>query len=373
VLVIGRRQGLERALDRAALPYVLWLTSPPSAVPTAPVHIGPFVSTKAAVERAAEALDGPFTHVIAAVEAAVPTASYARRIFGARSSPHTVAMRCSDKLFMKQQLQAAGVPVTEFADLNTIAGQVSAEELGHPLVVKDRRSSGSRGVEVVDSFAAVPPTDRRNRLAERMINGVEMSVESFVVDGEPVFISTTAYAVPRHVNIVPAQLDPATRAAVEAINRAALAALRIRWGMTHLELFLTDQGPVVGEVALRPPGGYIMNAIERAWGFDPWEALVDVELDRPVTLPSTPLASAAVSIFHPGEGRLVAIEGAKAVRKHPACEKLKLKLKPGDEVRPREGVGVDIGYALLMAPTDEEVREAVSFVDEHLRFVVEPL
>lgn len=372
VLVIGRRQGLEQALERLQIPYALWLQASPKVAPRAPVHVAPMPSTRAAVERAAQGLDGPFSHVIAAVEAAVPTASYVRRLVGARASAHTVAMRCSDKLFMKEQLQAAGVPVTDFADLNTIAGQVIAEELGAPLVVKDRRSSGSRGVEIVRSFADVPSSARRNRLAERMVVGEEMSVESFVVGGEPAFVSTTRYAVPRHVNIVPARLDDAMQAAVEAINRAAISALRIAWGMTHLELFLTSEGLLVGEVALRPPGGYIMNAIELAWGFDPWEALVAVELDRPMSFPSSPVGTAATCIFHPGAGTLRAIDGEAAVRGHPACQRLKLKLKPGDVVPEREGVGVDIGYALLSATSDEEVRAAIRFVDEQLRFTVDP-
>ena len=33
-------------------------------------------------------------------------------------------------------------------------------------------------------------------------------------------------------------------------------------------------GLLFGEIALRPPGGYIMNAMHHAYGFDPWAAFV---------------------------------------------------------------------------------------------------
>ena len=38
-----------------------------------------------------------------------------------------------------------------------------------------------------------------------------------------------------------------------------------------MEVFLGEEGPVFGEIAARPPGGYLMDLIPRAYGFDPWE------------------------------------------------------------------------------------------------------
>ncbi len=370
VLVLGRRQGLEKALRARGVDHSLWLDREPKVAPRVDrVMQAPFARTRGAVERALASFpDGPaVTHCIAAVESAVACASHARRVLGARKAPHSVARRCHDKLVMKQRLRDGGVPVTDFLDLNREEDRARVADLGAPLVVKDRVSSGSRGTTILEDpareFAAQPV---RDRLAERFVEGVEMSVESFVADGRVVWTNPTCYWRPKFVNVVPAALDEETLAVVLDCNRRALEALAIRWGMTHLELFLTADGPVVGEVALRPPGGYLMSCIETAYGFDPWDALCAVELGESPALPERASQVAAAVVLHPGAGRVAAIRGLDAVRAHPALVDARLKVEVGDAVDVREGVGEDVGRVLLAAPDRPAMDEAIRFVEREL-------
>jgi len=148
------------------------------------------------------------------------------------------------------------------------------------------------------------------------------------------------------VNFVPAAFDAGLTAAIQALNRRVIESLKIRWGITHLEVYLTQKGPLFGEIALRPPGGYIMNALRHAWGFDPWAAFVAMELDEPFDFPDSPRAYTAVEVLHPGAGRVTAVKGERLVRDNPAIREFRLKVGPGDCIRPREGVGQDTGHLL---------------------------
>lgn len=375
VLVLGRRQGLEAVLRQRRIPYALWLDKPPLQTPRAlQVVIAPFPRTRKAVEKALEpfADSGPFTHCIASVEAAVVAASHARRVLGARKSALTVARSCHDKLIMKRKLRDADVPVTDFLDLNRPEELERTIELGVPLVIKDRVSSGSRGVEVVtDPASAADELRKRDRMAERFIAGDEMSVESFVHNGKLVWTNTTRYWRPKHVNVVPAGLDANTHRRVLELNRRAIEALSVRWGMTHLELFLSEDGLLVGEVALRPPGGYIMRCLELAYDFDPWAAFCSVELGEVPTLPRVAGRPTAVVVLHPGAGTLRRIRGLESVREHPAHVDSVIKVAVGEDISARIGVGDDIGRVLLQAEDQTSLDEAIRFVEEHLVFELE--
>ena len=50
------------------------------------------------------------------------------------------------------------------------------------------------------------------------------------------------------------------------INDEVIKKFGVDRGMTHAEFYLTDHGPVFGEIAIRPPGGYYMELIEKVYG-----------------------------------------------------------------------------------------------------------
>jgi hypothetical protein len=186
---------------------------------------------------------------------------------------------------------------------------------------------------------------------EQYVSAPEASIESFINDGTIRFTNITAYHEKGYVNFVPAAFDAPLSAAIEALNRRVIKALKIRWGITHLEVYLAAGGLLFGEIALRPPGGYIMNAMRHAYGFNPWEAFVAMELDEAFTFPDRPAAYAAVEVLHPGTGTVSSISGESRVREHPATREFQLKIKPGDHIARREGVGQDTGYLLHASTT----------------------
>jgi biotin carboxylase len=230
------------------------------------------------------------------------------------------------------------------------AGDVFAR-LGTPVVRKRRKSSGGRELSFVRREQdLVLQKDGRNIL-ERFVFAPEASIESFVNGGQIRFVNTTRYVEKRHVNFVPADLDEAVLSAMLELNRRVLKALKINWGITHLEVYLTEAGLLFGEIALRPPGGYIMNAMRHAYGFDPWAAFVAMELDESFSFPQVPSGYACVEVLHPGSGRVTEVRGEQLVREHPAMREFRLKVAVGDVIAERQGAGEDVGYLLHVSPS----------------------
>ena len=293
-----------------------------------------------------------FTHVIAGSDAAVYPAAVARRVLGARQSPSTTALRCRDKLAMKDYLSDFDIPMTDFmAESSASSADEVFARLGTPIVRKRRKSSGGRGLELLHTAADLSLRRDGRNILERYVDASEASIESFISNSEIRFVNTTRYLEKGHVNFVPAAFDDALQDEIISLNRRVIEALKISWGMTHLEVYLDENGLLFGEIALRPPGGYIMNAMQHAYAFNPWAALLAIELDEDFDFPAGNAAYCGVELFHPGAGEVAAIHGYDWLKQHPATREFRLKIKAGDTISKRESAGQDVGYILHASDT----------------------
>lgn len=352
VLFVGARRGALEACSRLGIPAaVLYDGELPRALRRLAAYAARVdLGDRECVEEAAVALEAfAPTCVMAVAERSVVPAAWLRASLGVPGSDSEVAWRCHDKLLMKRALARDGIAVTQWlgVDEHSDAGQL-IEQLGSPLVVKPRTSSGSRGLTISGDRDVVRAALRRGYIAERFVHGVEMSIESFRAHGRTLFVNPTTYHEPLWANLLPADLPTDLRDELYALNERVLSALGVRRGMAHLEVFLTDRGPVVGEVAIRPPGGYLMRLLALAYGFDPWEALLRILVfgDRP-DLPRDASGCAAVRIFHPGAGKVRRITGADVVRAWPETVEFEMRVRAGTRIATREGSGQEAGHLIL--------------------------
>jgi biotin carboxylase len=337
VILLGRRAGAMRAARRLGLEVSL---EPSGARPDA---------------------------IMALRERFVVPAARAREALGMPGLPLLAALRATDKAMMKDAARRAGIPCAAFEPLmpgGSLRGV--AHRLGLPLVLKRREGSGGRGSFVLEDPERapwVPP----NYIAERPVEGREMSVESIVADGRILFANATEYFVPSFANILPAPFD-----ATEALelNARVIAALGITRGFTHCEIYLTARGPVFGEIAVRPPGGRIMRLLERAYGFDPWEALLRVELEEAPALPARAKGYAGAWVLHPGAGRVREVSGVEEALAVPGVTGARVRVRPGDVIRPREGTGQDVGWIEAHGATRDDVARALEAAHKAVRIVL---
>ncbi len=333
------------------------------------------------IERTLARLSGNVPRgVVSAGERGVLGAAALRAALGIQGIDPETAFRARDKPTMKAAARAAGVPCADWLELgaDTTADDLVAA-VGVPLVLKHRAGAGTRGLLVAKTaeeagacLASIDPEERGGWMAERFLRGVEMSIESFVANGRILFTNPTEYYRVGFANIAPAALAPNALAAVEDLNARAVAALGITRGMTHLELYQTPDGPIFGEVAVRPPGGRIMRLLRRAYHFDPWDVVVRLELGEAPDIPPDSRRAAGVWMLHPGAGRVRSIRGLGTARRVLGVRKLVCRLRTGRTLRPRASTGSDVGWIEVWGKNRDQVAKRLQRAYDHVDIRMEP-
>lgn len=378
VLIVGRRSACYRAALRLGHRAFLWASQP--------LHESRKASLSGWIERdfeqcekgiPSEVIDAArsfsLDFVIPATESSVMLAAGIRDALGLQGTPLSVANLAHDKFAMKSKAILHDIPVTPFHLVGTTdSPDILVEKLGLPLVLKPVDESGATDVRVARNRRDVAKYSEQGLLAEAFVQGVEVSVETFVANGVPVFHNITDYLHQWQKSVVPASLDEALAAEIIRINDKVITAFNIERGLTHAEFYLTTEGPVFGEIAVRPPGGYYMDLIERAYKFDPWETYVSIECGDPIPeLPKLAGSFAAVYMIHPGEGLVTSVKGASKVKRHPGVFEFKLDLKVGHNVADHVNTSNEVGHVLLEAETREEILETMSFIESSLAINLE--
>lgn len=371
VLVLGNRQGLNKALEKLNVSYTLLVNQPIKFPPKRAqvIQVKKFPLKKSELEDISKNLNdlniNP-THVIATIEAAVLAASFLRRHLDCRLSVHSVIKKCALKSEMKSYLQKFEIPMTPFIlshDFKNNHELISLlkSEIGFPIVAKEINNSGGRGIQIIRSEKDLETINNRNLIFEKFIEGSEGSIESFIQGGKILFTNITEYFDKKYSNILPANFDNETTQRILELNKKVIESLKISWGMTHMEFYLSKSGLLFGEIALRPPGGYIMRLLKEAYDFDPWLAFASIELDLAFDFPTESKAYAGCLIYHPGEGEVQQIKEVTA----SSHIQSKIKIDIGHKIKPREGVGEDVGYSIFSHSNQKQIKKDIQTIKDN--------
>lgn len=295
---------------------------------------------------------GGLAGIASSSEYFVATAARAACKLGLPAADGDAIARCRDKETQVLALAAAGVPVPASTAVSAVADAVrAAGGIGHPVVLKPVRGSGSVGVRLCRDreetrwWAAEllsRSTDERGNpvpariLVQAAVEGPEFSVETF---DDAVVTVVAKHIGPRPYFVetgheVPAPVPRATAASLGDTALRALAALGLGWGAAHTELRLSPDGPVVIEVNPRLAGGMIPVAVRAALGVD----LIDAVIARAAGQRRRPARPgqrhAAVRFLHnEREGRVTGVEGIAAARTAPGVVAVAVGTAPGRTVR----------------------------------------
>jgi len=291
--------------------------------------------------------------------AAVNAAAVARSLGLPGPDPAAVAA-CRNKARSRAMLDRHHVPSPRWEPVSNLTeAQDAAGRIGYPLVLKPVSGAGSTGVVRVDQLAelagAVDFTLRATAgqghegsgmVAESYLVGPEVSVEIVSLHGrhhvvaitrkdlgaEPYFEETGHLVVAAD----PAA-DPASR-----IASAALDALGITHGVSHVEIRRTPAGPAVVEANPRMAGDLIPELVRLATGVDLVAAAADVALGRMPDLALTRAAVAAVRFLYPAApGRVKSLSVDPDLRAEPWCERAVVEQQPGAWVAPPPTAGLE--------------------------------
>ena len=198
-----------------------------------------------------------------------------------------------NKLQMREQLRLTGVEDIPNA-LVTSAEEVLefGQKWGYPLIIKPCRGRASAGVSVVygpedvaikferSNTATAPRLEPSPLLVERYLQGREYSVEAISEGGQHVILSIVEkykeeVSKVEIGHMIPAILDSNTYTEIENHIVKVLDALNIRFGITHTEIMLTEEGPRVIETHVRAAGDDIPYLLQDSLGLDPLQYVVE--------------------------------------------------------------------------------------------------
>ncbi len=336
----------------------------------------------AAVRRATRRV-GPVERLFGVLEQLQLAVAEARDLAGVPGMGLAIVRRFRDKSLMKDALRQAGVPCARHARVTSDdEARRFVVEVGFPVIVKPVDGLGTRATwrlsdtaELEHALGRIRPRPDAPWQLEEFLVGTEHSFETVTIDGRHVWSSATNYLPGpldamenpwiQYCVVLPRETDHLARFA--PVNHAALEALGMQTGLSHMEWFIRRDGTTaVNEVGARPPGVNIMPMMSAAHDTDlvaDWVRLMALDTFTP-----KPRVRAAGSAFLRGQGRgrqVVAVHGLAEIRE--AVGPLIVDARIPAAGTPRADGYEGEGHIIVAAPTTAEVEQALARIIRTVR------
>jgi len=323
---------------------------------------------------------GKIDRIVGILEMIMVQLAQARQHFGVRGTGPDVAELFRDKAMMKARLEQAGLPVARSRLVRKVSDAESfARDVGFPLVLKPPAGMGAKATYRVDSLEALRGalggmgvSPGQPVLVEEFLSGREFSFETITIGGTPRTYSISHYLPTclevlendwiQWVCLLPREIEGPEYDGARAIGKAAILALGLDDGATHMEWFQRPDGTLaIGEIAQRPPGANITPMMGHVHGIDPhraWaRAVVDGVLDAPWERKA---AAASVFLRGMGRGRVTSVSGLHEC--HEAVGKFIVEADIPTVGAPKKDGYEGDGYIVVRHPSTEVVREMVKTI-----------
>ena len=309
--------------------------------------------------------------VAVATDVAVPSVARACASLGFSSIPVEAADISVNKLLQRKRMHAAGLVVPAFLPFQSEdEALANAAAIGFPVVIKPSDGAGSRGVRLVQDASeviqaakeALAVSQAKVCLVEEYIEGVEVSVEGFVINGKfhDICISEKTRTSPPYLLDMavhfPDTLSQSEHSAIIAVARNAVSACGLDNCPVHMELLRSDRGPVVVELAARGAGFQVFtNILPYVTVIDTVNVQLRMALGETIAIaPQEPLKGAAIIFLSPTPGRLKGIKGLEEASRIQGIQEVQVYIK-ADTVMGELKCGADrIGHLIVFAENRRE-------------------
>ncbi|MFE4059939.1 ATP-grasp domain-containing protein [Streptomyces sp. NPDC059096] len=322
----------------------------------------------------------------------VPVARLARRLGVVTTTPE-VMQACRNKATARDLFARHGVPSATSVSVRSVQeATAAAARIGYPVVLKPAAQAASVGVSRADDSEALATAYEfaeraagRNRedvgvLVEEYLDGPEVSVECVTWRGETTVVAVTRKTLspPPYFEEMAHTVDAADPllGTVAPTARAAISALGITDGVSHVEMRLVDGRPRLVEVNGRIAGDMISHLVCLATGIDLARAAADIACGRAPDLTPARSSAAAIRLLYPEtSGTLTHL--SFGVPRPPWLERIHFHHHPGDRLLlPADGghlFTARIGYLITTGPTAESANARARSALERLEAHVEPV
>lgn len=328
---------------------------------------------------------GPPDRIVGILEALMVQLAEARAHFKVPGASPRTAELFREKARMKDALREAGLPVAQHALLTSESdARAFAARAGFPMVLKPPAGMGAKATfrvssteELSRALVGMRVSAESPVLAEEFLRGREFSFETITLAGKPKVWSISHY-LPSCLEVLenpwiqwtcllPRHIEGPEYEEVRKMGFAAIEALGLDNGMTHMEWFQRPDGSLaIGEIAQRPPGANISLMTGLAHDVDPYRgwarAVVDGELDAPW---ERKYAVGCAYLRGMGHGRVVGVSGVQKTRDAIGKYIVEAKLPTIGAIK-ADGYEGD-GYVVVRDPSTDVVKRVLKTIVETVR------
>lgn len=206
-----------------------------------------------------------------------------------------------------------------------------AQRIGFPLIVKPPDGAGSKGTyrcenmqQLMELLPFSQPRAAHPLIMEEFIVGTEHSFDSVCIDGRIVWSSISHYS-PTPLEVVrepwiqwcvmiPREVSHPRYEPIRSVAPAALSALGMETGLSHMEWFLRPDGTAaISEVGARPPGAQFMTLMSWAHDIDMYQAWAELMVHGKFPSPERKFSAGAAYLRGMGQGKVAQIVGLQEV------------------------------------------------------------
>jgi len=344
-----------------------------------------------AVEKAVEySLKQKIDGVLAMASDTPVTVSSIARELGLPSHSLETARLATDKLAMKKCFNEHGVPTPDFIEINSVYHlEETMRNIDFPAVIKPVDSRGARGVlrlnkEIDLNWVynyALSYSKAKKLILERWIPGPQISTESVCWDDEHVLVATGDRNYDKLKEYFPfiiengggspSYLSPEIDQELENLINKARQAIGLKRGTVKGDVVITDQGPVIIEIAARLSGGYYSTVtIPLVYDVDIVGTAINISLGIKPNLSNLrrkPRCYMANRFLFLREGIIKSISITNDIEQQDWLRELVLYVKPGDKIGPVTDHTKRSGMVLTVADSREEAHR---LAEESIKCIV---
>lgn len=287
---------------------------------------------------------------------------------------YETAVKATDKYDMIKAFKEHDVPSPWFFVVDTLKELTAHEtDVTFPCIIKPTDNAGSHGVakvysfqELLDNYEYAHSCSRHGKvIIEEYLDGPEVSVEVMVVNGIVNILQITDKITTEAPHFVemghtqPSRLPVATQEAIRNVTVAACTAIGIDKGPAHVEMKVTNRGPVMIELGARMGGDNITtHLVPLSTGIDMVGSTIKVALgEEPDIVPSLHCGS-AIRYFEVPFGTIKAIEKVEEATNVPGVKQITFTKEVADESTPIHCSNDRIGFVIAQGATAEEAVKA---------------
>lgn len=295
----------------------------------------------------------------------VRTVAWVNEKLGKRSGISYANSLCvTDKALMRQRMERKLVPIPAYYVVHSFSEFMHyIPKMENKFIIKPADNAASRGVCLVEKknvneYIRIYEYSKKYArngvvLLEEYMEGAEVSVEIYVVEGKPHVIAITdkyITKIPFFVELghtEPSQLSADVQNEVKKIAYEAVKAVEIKNGPAHVEIKITSNGVKLVEIAARLGGDFITSRlVPLSTGVDMVGATFDNLQGKRVDLKSNIHQGAAIRFLTGNDGIICKIEGIQEARKMKGIQEVVLYKREGDRVTIPHNSGDRLGHII---------------------------